>query len=137
MSVRENPGTLDFVGGGVTTALAPAVRAALEKPGSVGVIVADRSLAGAGRALRAAHIDHDVLGAEEPSHRVALVAAALAKGLEFDHVVVLEPDDIVAAEPSRWIGLRRLYVVLTRAVSGLTVVHSRSLPAELSQTDVL
>jgi DNA helicase IV len=136
VSVRENRGTLDFVGGDVSSVLASAVRTALGQPGSVGVIVADHSVAGAGRALRAAHIEHDVLGAEEARHRVALVAATLAKGLEFDHVVVVEPDDIVAAEPSRWIGLRRLYVVLTRAVSGLTVVHSRPLPAELGQTVV-
>ena len=63
-----------------------------------------------------------------------LVPATLAKGLEFDQVVVVEPADIVAAEPSRGQGLRRLYVVLTRAVSGLTVVHARPLPAELGET---
>ena len=135
VSVRENPGTLDFLRGTDRAALATAVLGALGQPGSVGVIAADHSLAGAGRALRDADIEHDVLGAEESSHRVALVAATLAKGLEFDHVVVVEPDDIVAAEPNRWIGLRRLYVVLTRAVSGLTVVHSRPLPAELGQTE--
>ena len=55
--------------------------------------------------------------------------ATLAKGLEFDHVVVVEPAAIVAAEPR---GLRRLYVVLTRAVSRLVVVHARALPPELS-----
>jgi DNA helicase IV len=140
VSVRENRGTLDFVRGDAASSLATAVLAALHQPGSVGVIVADTSVAGAGRMLQAADIEHDVLGAaggEEPSHRVALVAATLAKGLEFDHVVVVEPDDIVAAEPSRWIGLRRLYVVLTRAVTGLTVVHSRALPAELDQTVAL
>jgi len=134
VSVRENPGTLDFVGGEPATALAAAVRDALRRPGSVGVIVADDSVAHAGRALKAADIEHDVLGDDEPTHRVGLVAATLAKGLEFDQVVVVEPDEIVAAEPSRWIGLRRLYVVLTRAVSGLTVVHSRPLPAELDPT---
>ena len=135
VSVRENPGTLDFLRGTDRDALATAVRGALSQPGSVGVIVADHSLAGAARSLNDAGIEHDLLGADEASHRVALVAATLAKGLEFDHVVVVEPDDIVAAEPNRWIGLRRLYVVLTRAVSGLTVVHSRPLPAELGHTE--
>jgi DNA helicase IV len=38
----------------------------------------------------------------------------------------------VAAEPSPRQGLRRLYVVLTRAVSGLTVVHAEPLPPELA-----
>ena len=39
---------------------------------------------------------------------------------------------IVAAEPSLRQGLRRLYVVLTRAVTGLTVVHGEPLPEELA-----
>jgi len=43
-------------------------------------------------------------------------------------VVVVEPAEIVAAEPR---GLRRLYVVLTRAVSELVVVHEQPLPTEL------
>jgi DNA helicase IV len=100
------------------------------------VIVADASLAVVSADLRAAGLEHDTLGAEESQHRVALVAASLAKGLEFDHVVVVEPEAIVAGEPSEWVGLRRLYVVLTRAVSGLTVVHSHPLPTELQQTVV-
>ena len=37
----------------------------------------------------------------------------------------------MAAEPARVDGLRRLYVVLTRAVSRLRVVHDEPLPAEL------
>jgi DNA helicase IV len=49
--------------------------------------------------------------------------------LEFDHVVVVEPARIVAAETR---GLRRLYVVLTRAVSSLTVVHSEPMPEPLA-----
>jgi DNA helicase IV len=58
-----------------------------------------------------------------------VVPAALAKGLEFDHVIVAEPGDIVGAEPR---GLNRLYVVLTRAVSRLDVLHSGPLPALLA-----
>ena len=60
-----------------------------------------------------------------------VVPASEAKGLEFDSVVVLEPERIVAAEASRLGGLRRLYVVLTRAVSRLVVIHDEPLPAEL------
>ena len=56
----------------------------------------------------------------------------MAKGLEFDHVVVVEPAAIAAAEPDERTGLRRLYVVLTRAVSGLAVVHARPLPGALA-----
>jgi DNA helicase IV len=51
------------------------------------------------------------------------------KGLEFDAVVVLDPAGIVAAEPR---GLHRLYVVLTRAVSTLVVLHRGDLPALLA-----
>ncbi|WP_433378852.1 HelD family protein [Actinoplanes sp. CA-142083] len=55
----------------------------------------------------------------------AYLPAALVKGLEFDHVIVVEPADIVAAEPR---GRNRLYVVLTRAVASLTILHRKPLP---------
>jgi DNA helicase IV len=45
-----------------------------------------------------------------------------AKGLEFDHVVVVEP---------ALIELRELYVALSRPTKTLVVVHARDLPAEL------
>ena len=66
------------------------------------------------------------------SERVRRLTPELAKGLEFDQVVVVEPSAIVAAEPDRVTGLRRLYVCLTRAVSGLQVVHDQPLPPELA-----
>jgi len=64
--------------------------------------------------------------------RLTVVAATTAKGLEFDSVVLLEPAEIVAGEPDRISGLRRLYVAWTRAVSRLAVVHTCPLPAELT-----
>ena len=60
--------------------------------------------------------------------RLTLVPVTLAKGLEFDHVVLVEPSRIATGEAY---GLRRLYVALTRAVSRLTVFHAEPLPAEL------
>jgi superfamily I DNA/RNA helicase len=60
--------------------------------------------------------------------RLAIVPVTLAKGLEFDHVVLVEPGRIATGEAY---GLRRLYVALTRAVSRLTVFHAEPLPAEL------
>jgi DNA helicase IV len=54
-----------------------------------------------------------------------VVPVTLAKGLEFDHVIVVEPGRIAAAEAR---GLHRLYVALTRAVSRLTVLHTDPLP---------
>lgn len=41
------------------------------------------------------------------------------KGLEFDHVVVVEPDKIIEASPQGW---QDLYVAVTRATQTLTVV---------------
>lgn len=146
-SVRSNPGRLDVVaaGGRLLPAAVSAVRAALDgAPGTVGVIVADAGIGGASRALDGAGVAHLVLGSahaggddpDRPAPRVALVPATLAKGLEFDQVVVVEPAAIVAADPDERTGLRRLYVVLTRAVSGLTVVHDRPLPEALAAASV-
>ena len=53
-----------------------------------------------------------------------------AKGLEFDHVVVVEPA-AVADDGER--GLRELYVALTRPTRTLVVVHARSLPDPLGK----
>ncbi|HEX5994885.1 MAG TPA: hypothetical protein VFY84_07055 [Jiangellales bacterium] len=61
---------------------------------------------------------------------VTVVPASLVKDLEYDHVIVVEPADILAAEPR---GRNRLYVVLTRAVAGLVVLHRAPLPAALRQ----
>jgi DNA helicase IV len=51
-----------------------------------------------------------------------------AKGLEFDHVVVVEPAQLVSADRA---GLRMLYVTLTRATQDLAVVHAEPLPEAL------
>jgi superfamily I DNA/RNA helicase len=98
--------------------------------GSVGVIVPDARTEWTLRMLRSAGIDAHVVD-DDADPRVEVVPASQAKGLEFDSVVLLEPAEIVAAEPSRVDGLRRLYVVLTRAVSRLRIVHDRPLPPEL------
>jgi DNA helicase IV len=55
---------------------------------------------------------------------VSLLTPRGAKGLEFDHVVVVEPAAIVEEEQ----GLRGLYVALTRPTKTLVVVHARPLP---------
>ncbi|GAA5177439.1 ATPase AAA [Rugosimonospora acidiphila] len=102
-----------------------AVRAALEQDGSVGVIAADSAVDRLAAALRAAGLDSG--GAEDES-RITVLPATLAKGLEYDHVIAVEPAEIAAAEAR---GLNRLYVVLTRAVSRLAVIHSRPLPSPL------
>ena len=62
--------------------------------------------------------------------RVAVLTAREAKGMEFDHVLVVEPAQIVE-EAVEGQGLRELYVALTRPTTTLVVVHSRPLPPEL------
>jgi DNA helicase IV len=59
---------------------------------------------------------------------ITLVPAPVAKGLEFDAVVVVEPAAI-AGEDQR--GLRLLYVALTRPIQALVVVHAAPLPEPL------
>jgi DNA helicase IV len=59
---------------------------------------------------------------------VAVVDASDAKGLEFDHVVVVEPERLVARDAA---GLRLLYTALTRATQTLTVAHASPLPEAL------
>ncbi|HET7743606.1 MAG TPA: UvrD-helicase domain-containing protein [Gaiellaceae bacterium] len=54
-----------------------------------------------------------------------------AKGLEFDHVVVVEPA-LIVDEGTGEQGLRELYVALTRPTKTLVVVHSRPLPDALT-----
>jgi DNA helicase IV len=126
-SVRQGADALRMAPRG---ALVEAVRECLAADGSVGVIAADDSTTAVLAELRRAGIAAEQLedGADP---RVAVVAASSAKGLEFDSVVLVEPAAIVAGEPTRTSGLRRLYVVLTRAVSRLRVVHDEPLPAEL------
>ena len=55
---------------------------------------------------------------------VPLLTPRQAKGLEFDHVVVVEPAQIAAHEQ----GLRELYVALTRPTKTLIVIFARPLP---------
>lgn len=126
-SIRAGVDALRFAG---TDGLVAETAHLLDLDGSVGVIVADDAVADVLARLAAGGIVASALD-DDADARVTVVPAGQAKGLEFDFVVVLEPAAIVAAEPSRTAGLRRLYVVLTRAVSRLLVLHDEALPHEL------
>ncbi|MFC7980317.1 HelD family protein [Streptomyces sp. NPDC057336] len=112
--------------GRVVDAAVDAVRAALTRDGSVGVVAADADVPGLRDALDAAGIPAG--GPKELGARVTVAPAGVVKGLEYDHVVAVEPAAIAEAEGAGGRGLHRLYVVLTRAVSRLDVVHARPLP---------
>jgi DNA helicase IV len=132
-SVRTASGALQITPtSSLPDAVVAACRERLSLDGSVGLIAADADIAGLYERLRAEGIAVALLGLDEDaleSHRLVCVPAGLAKGLEFDVVVVAEPSRIVNAEPR---GLHRLYVALTRAVSALHIVHAAPLPAVLS-----
>ena len=138
-SVRRTRGELTVTR--VTDLAAPLVEvvdATVSRIGSVGLITPDVLLPGVVDALTTAGIGHAVLGDEPASEapvefevQLDVVPASLAKGLEFDHVVLLEPEGLVVGEADRVTGLRRLYVCLTRAVTSLSVLHTEDLPPEL------
>ncbi|SCG80040.1 DNA helicase IV [Micromonospora echinaurantiaca] len=114
--------------GDLPAATVAEVRAALAHEGSIAVIAADDAVDGLRAALAAAGVEAATADDPAAGARVTVVPATLVKGLEYDHVIVVEPAAIVAAEQR---GLHRLYVVLTRAVSRLSVLHHAPLPAEL------
>nr|WP_272263480.1 AAA family ATPase [Streptomyces xanthophaeus] len=133
-SVRETPGSLRIEEStDLTASVVAACRAALAHEGSTGLIAADARIPELAQALRAAELAYLEPGEETTAEsRLTLVPASLAKGLEYDYVVLDEPAAVVEGEPDERTGLRRLYVCLTRAVSGLTLVHQAPLPQTLT-----
>jgi DNA helicase IV len=150
VSLRADPDALAVVRVGraeLGGRVAAACVTALAGQGSVAVICADAQVGEVKAALAAAGVAFGLLGgdpgdpgdssaADEASSqapqaeiRLTIVPVTLAKGLEFDHVVLVEPARIAVGEAY---GLRRLYVALTRAVSRLTVFHADPLPEALA-----
>lgn len=93
-----------------------------ERDGTLGIVAADSDVAELAERLG----DLGIRPIDEASPQVSLVGVSLAKGLEFDHVIVVEPARIVGADDRA--GFRRLYVAVTRSVTSLTIVHSDPLP---------
>ncbi|WP_033281207.1 HelD family protein [Streptomyces sp. NRRL F-525] len=132
-SVRENPGFFDLRSVAGTAEVVAACEELLGNEGSTGLIAADARIPALAEALTAAGIGYIDPGEETTvDTRLTLVPASLAKGLEYDYVVLDEPQAVVDGEPDERTGLRRLYVALTRAVSGLIVTHTAPLPSQLA-----
>ena len=130
-SVRQDPGALlvrRVAAAQAGQALTAACADALGRAGSAAVIAADEQIPALAALLARAGLPHAVLEGAATGEMISLVPVTLAKGLEFDQVIVFEPAQIAEAEAR---GLHRLYVALTRAVSRLTVLHARPLPAPL------
>ncbi|WP_326693971.1 HelD family protein [Streptomyces sp. NBC_01766] len=67
--------------------------------------------------------------APDLTSEVVLITPRQAKGLEFDTVIVVEPQSIVSGSPR---GTNDLYVALTRATQALGLVHTGELPEGLA-----
>ncbi|MFE1247064.1 HelD family protein [Streptomyces sp. NPDC058766] len=132
VSIRENPGRFEVRPVTGTAEVVEACRDSLRHEGSIGLIAADARVPDLAGSLTEAGIPYLSPGEETTRHtRLTLVPASLAKGMEYDYVVLDEPRAVVDGEPDERTGLRRLYVALTRAVSGLTVTHTAPLPPQL------
>jgi superfamily I DNA/RNA helicase len=129
-STDEQPHFVTTAPGSLVDETVARVREMLERTGTIAVI--------APASLHPAIISRlgDVGASSEASDAldaaVAVLEPAEAKGLEFDHVVVVEPARLVAANRA---GLRLLYVTITRTTKSLTVVHSEPLPEGLAPRD--
>jgi DNA helicase IV len=114
--------------GGAVAAATAALMAEREGT-SVVVVVPDEMAAPISAALDEAGIGHGRAAATALDTQVTVVPISVAKGLEVDAVVVVEPARIVASEMQ---GLRALYVALTRPTQRLTIVHAEQLPEPLA-----
>ncbi|MFC7534679.1 HelD family protein [Actinoplanes sp. GCM10030250] len=103
--------------------------AALINEGRLGVIVPECLEESLGADLVAA-VPGAAVG-EQPDllNHVVLMTVRQAKGLEFDSVLVVAPDEILTESPR---GLSDLYVAITRATRRLGILHTADLPKVLS-----
>ncbi|HEU5373536.1 MAG TPA: AAA family ATPase [Gaiellaceae bacterium] len=81
-----------------------------------------RAAAAASEGLPAVIVPEELAGSVPSDELVPVLTTREVKGLEFDHVVVVEP----ALIPKR-----ELYVALTRPTKTLTILHAEDLPAGL------
>ena len=135
-SVREGDASPEVVRVPSAADLGEAVAAAAvalttERDGmSVVVAVADAMADEVSAALDEAGVSHGRAAATGLDAQVTVVPISVAKGLEVDGVVVVEPAAIVESEIQ---GLRALYVALTRPTQRLVIVHAAPLPEPLAE----
>jgi DNA helicase IV len=102
------------------------------RPWSASCAAADlpSAVADLARAEQAAVPDGTVVVIAPPDVELGVPAVTprAAKGLEYDSVIIVEPQRILATEPS---GAADLYVALTRATQRLGVVRTEPLPEPL------
>lgn len=131
-SAGEAPRFFEVASGAVVrlgAAVAADERASIAE-GTVGVVCPTGLV---GPLVMALGATEEELGSESPipslDEPVSVVPVPLVKGIEFDSVVVVEPQSIVEEGEG---GLRSLYVALTRATRRLSLVYGRPLPTPLA-----
>jgi DNA helicase IV len=97
--------------------------------GSVGVVVPAARMSHVRAALERVEFVDATREALSPG--INLLDLHVTKGLEFDAVIVVDPDAILAQRTDGGIG--GLYTALTRSTRALAIVHSEELPAVLSR----
>jgi DNA helicase IV len=102
-------------------AVAEAVQAdrEIDATGTVAVIAPTRDVDAVAAAVSARFGDHAARGAAGLMRPIAVLTGYEAKGLEFDAVVLADPDALVAESPR---GAASLYVAMTRPTQRLTLV---------------
>jgi DNA helicase IV len=116
--------------GTMVRALLKEMEQAMARRGTLGVIVPAGMLDDLLVRARVNGIEVDAAGWGR-GRKITVVTPRQAKGLEFDHVALAEPGQIVAGAPD---GYRQLYVALTRATQTLKLFHTNDLPPELRST---
>ncbi len=96
-----------------------------DQGGTVGVIAPRAMVDEIALALDAAAITYGTASERALDTSVTLLTADVAKGLEFDSVVVIEPRELIDESTH---GLRALYVALTRTTLRLSLLHSTNKP---------
>ncbi|MFF1574352.1 HelD family protein [Leifsonia sp. NPDC058292] len=108
-------------GSGLADAVALAVEEdrAIDSSGTVAVIAPASHVDAVAVAVSERFGDHAARGAIGLSRPIAVLTGFEAKGLEFDSVVLADPDALVAESPN---GAASLYVAMTRPTQRLTLV---------------
>ena len=125
-STGEQPRFVTTTPDQVIAETATHARAALERTGTLAVIAPAAMHAEIIATLAGVNASSDASEALDAT--IAVLEPEEAKGLEFDHVVVVEPAQLVTADRA---GLRLLYVTITRTTKTLTIVHAQPLPEGL------
>ncbi len=114
----------------IAEAVAAEVRALADRWPLTGVVVPESLRDRITTALNKAEIAFlDGMTATALGDHITLLPPTATKGLEFDAVVVVEPARFISGSDG---DLRLLYVVLTRAVQRLSVIHCEPLPPALA-----